>query len=86
MRGEGEGSNGMNGMNGILHNPDVPAPQNITSNEVSNKTDKATTDNPKLPEYVYRLGHSDRFACRLCNVIDDRWGMEKHYHAEGKRK
>ena len=74
--------NGMNDTNGILHKPGGPAPQNITSNDVSNKKDKSTTDNPKLPAYVYRLGHSDRFACNLCNIRDDKWGMIKHHHPE----
>jgi hypothetical protein len=74
-RSEGESSNGMNGMNGILHNPDGPAPQNITSNDVSNEIVNNSTTNPILPPYVYRLGRSDRFAYRLCNIRDDTWGM-----------
>ena len=76
--------NGMNGMNGILHNPDGPAPQNI-SNDISNEiVNNSNSTNPKLPPYVYRLGHSDRFACKLCNIRDDKWGMIKHYHPEGE--
>jgi hypothetical protein len=53
-----ESSNDMSGTNGILHKP----PENSACSKVPN--DKSTT-NPKLPPYVYRLGHSDRFACAL---------------------
>jgi hypothetical protein len=59
---------------GILHNLHEAAHQN-TNNDVSR-------DNPILPAYVYRLGHSDRFACKYCNIRDDKWGMIKHYHPE----
>jgi hypothetical protein len=72
-----ESSNDMSGTNGILHKP----PENSACSKVPN--DKNTT-NPKLPPYVYRLGHSDRFACKLCNIRDDKWGMIKHYHPEGE--
>jgi hypothetical protein len=120
----------MNDMNGILRNPDGPAPQNSTSNDVSNEIDKTitqnkgenqnniachgtsndsnymnglldkprenstcnnvpndnTTNKPTLPPYVYRLGHSDRFACKFCSIRDDKWGMVKHHHPEAAGK
>ena len=41
-----------------------------------------STVEPTLPSYVYRLGHSDKFACRQCRIRDDKWGMAKHFHAE----
>ena len=50
-------SNDPNDMNGILHKPS----HNTTCNGISNEVVNNTT-NPKLPAYVYRLGHSDRFA------------------------
>jgi len=55
--------------------------ENSACNNVPNDKD------PKLPPYVYRLGHSDRFACKLCNIRDDKWGMMNHYHPkeEGKK-
>jgi hypothetical protein len=68
--------NDMNDPNGILHNSAEPTVQN-TNGIVS-----GDTTNPKLPPYVYRLGHSDRFACKYCSIKDDKWGMIKHYHAE----
>ena len=87
MRGDGpindahdKTSNGLNDTNGILHKP----PENSTCNNVPN--DKNTITNAKLPPYVYRLGHSDRFACNLCSLKDDKWGMIKHYHPEGEGK
>ncbi|MGC1932636.1 MAG: hypothetical protein WA667_26990 [Candidatus Nitrosopolaris sp.] len=79
--------NDPNDMNGILHNSDGPTPQNITSNDVTNEiVNKNSTTNPKLPPYVFRLGHSDRFACKFCNIRDDKWGMINHYHPEGEAK
>ena len=90
-RGEIEGQNNdackaspndSNGMNGILHNSVEPTVQNIENNEIVS----SNTTNPRLPLYVYRLGHSDRFACRLCNIRDDKWGMINHYHPEGEGK
>jgi hypothetical protein len=73
-------SNGLNGTNGILHNSADPVVQNTTNIDVSNETD----NNAVLPPYVYRLGSSDRFACKYCSIVDDKWGMIKHYHAEVK--
>jgi hypothetical protein len=67
----------VNGTNGIFHNPHEPAHQNRNS-DVSKEIDN---DN-HLPAYVYRLGHSDRFACKYCKIRDDKWGMTKHYHPE----
>jgi hypothetical protein len=78
----GSTSNDLNDTNGILHNSADPVVQNTTNNDVSNETD----NNPILPRYVYRLGRSDRFACKYCSIVDDKWGMIKHYHAEGSRK
>jgi hypothetical protein len=59
--------NDSNDMNGILHNSVEPTVQNIENNEiVSSNT----------------LGHSDRFACKYRNIIDEKWGMIKSYHAD----
>jgi hypothetical protein len=70
-----------------LRNPDGPAPENITSDDVPNEiVNNSSTTSPILPPYVYRLGNSDKFACRLCNIRDDKWGMINHYHPEGEGK
>jgi hypothetical protein len=70
--------NDTNYTNGILNKP----PENSTCNIIHN--DKNTITNPKLPPYVYRLGRSDRFACKLCRIKDDKWGMATHSHRQGE--
>ncbi|HEY9385928.1 MAG TPA: hypothetical protein VIP70_02730, partial [Nitrososphaeraceae archaeon] len=35
---------------------------------------------------IYRLGHTDRFACKNCSIVDDRWFMEKHVCKAQSRK
>jgi hypothetical protein len=35
---------------------------------------------------IYRLGHTDRFACKNCSIVDDRWFMEKHICKAQSRK
>jgi hypothetical protein len=68
-------SKSVNTTNAILHIPHEAAHENTDmSNEIDN--------NPILPAYVYRLGHSDRFGCKYCIIRDDKWGMTKHYHPE----
>jgi hypothetical protein len=80
-------ANDTNDTNGILRNPDGPAPENITSDDVPNEiVNNSSTTSPILPPYVYRLENSDRFACTLCNIRDDKWGMINHYHPEGEGK
>ena len=32
----------------------------------------------QIPNSVYRLGHSDLFACKNCKLRDDKWGMINH--------
>jgi hypothetical protein len=70
--------NDTNDPNGILRNTVEPTVQN------TNGIISGDTTNPDLPPYVYRLGHSDRFACKYCSIRDDKWGMIKHYHAEAE--
>jgi hypothetical protein len=77
--------NDMNDTSGILHNPSESVPQNTTSNDTSGDMANHTT-NPKLPPYVFRLGNSDKFACKYCKIRDDKWGMIEHYHAEAEGK
>jgi hypothetical protein len=72
-------SNDLNDTNGILNNPDDPEPQNTPCNDISNEIVNNIT-NPNLPAHVYRLGNSDIFACKSCNIRDDKWGMIEHYH------
>jgi hypothetical protein len=38
---------------------------------------------PKLPPYIRRIGHSDKFSCDYCRLKDDKWGMANHFHSEG---
>jgi hypothetical protein len=67
--------------------------KNMTSIDGSDSSDnfpKAILDNKrniqdsiekptdKIPDSIYRLGHSDRWACKNCNMRDDKWGMIKH--------
>jgi hypothetical protein len=35
-----------------------------------------------IPDSIYRLGHSDKWACKNCNIRDDKWYMIKH-HCKG---
>jgi hypothetical protein len=32
----------------------------------------------KVPDLIYRLGHSDKWTCKNCNIRDDKWCMLKH--------
>jgi hypothetical protein len=84
-RSKCKNSNDMNDTSCILHNPSESVPQNTTSNDISGDTANHIT-NPKLPPYVFRLGSSDKFACKYCNIRDDKWGMIGHYHAEEEGK
>ncbi|MFZ0512662.1 MAG: hypothetical protein WAM14_13730 [Candidatus Nitrosopolaris sp.] len=58
-------SNGLNCTNGISHNSADPVVQNTASSDVSNETVDDDTANPILPPYVYRIGHSDKFGCKI---------------------
>jgi hypothetical protein len=49
--------------------PSEPSGANLVSNIVK---DLATTNT------IYRIGHSDNFACKNCKVIGDRFFMEAH--------
>jgi hypothetical protein len=31
-----------------------------------------------IPDSIYRLGNSDKFACKDCRLKDDKWGMIRH--------
>jgi hypothetical protein len=42
-----------------------------------------THEELKLPPTVYRVGHSDEFACTNCKLRDDKWGMLNHFHYDG---
>ena len=45
-------------------------------------SDKNLKESLTMSESIYRLGHSDKWACRNCNLRDDKWGMIKH-HCKG---
>jgi hypothetical protein len=41
----------------------------------------------KIPDSIYRLGHSDKFACKNCSLKDDKWGIIRHVeYCKGSRK
>ena len=84
LNGNEDESNSVEGPSKRILNNAHDAAHRNTNNDVSNEIDNNTT-NPILPAYVYRLGHSDRFACKYCNIRDDKWGMIKHYHPEVER-
>jgi hypothetical protein len=46
----------------------------------------ANQQEQQLPDSIYRLGHSDRWACNSCKLRDDKWGMMKHYCRAGQLK
>jgi hypothetical protein len=55
------------------------------SSEVSDQENKPSVngdvtgiENFILPEGVFRIGKTDKFGCKFCNVQDDKWGMAKH--------
>jgi hypothetical protein len=56
--------------------------EDCTASNGSNDTLPDSTDSLRLPAYIYRLGQSDKFACKLCRIRDDKWGMVKHIHEE----
>jgi hypothetical protein len=39
---------------------------------------KQEGDEVVVPDSIYRLGHSDKWACKNCNMKDDKWCMLKH--------
>jgi hypothetical protein len=40
--------------------------------------EESSITDQKIPASIYRLGHSDKWACKNCNLRDDKWGMIKH--------
>jgi hypothetical protein len=44
--------------------------QNIVSDDLDGEV--------VIPDSIYRLGHSDKWACKNCNIRDDKWCMVKH--------
>jgi hypothetical protein len=60
---------------------------NEVTNCIENGEEKQHENKPKplqeqeeqqIPNSIYRLGHSDKWACKNCNVKDDKWFMLKH--------
>lgn len=49
-----------------------------TENKTSPNGDITGIEKFILPDGVYRIGRTDKFGCKFCNVKDDRWGMAKH--------
>jgi hypothetical protein len=46
--------------------------------EKSSTTSTTADQTKKIPPPIYRLGHSDTWACHDCKQRGDRWFMEKH--------
>jgi hypothetical protein len=44
--------------------------QNIASDDLDGEV--------AIPDSIYRLGHSDKWACKNCSLKDDKWGMIRH--------
>jgi hypothetical protein len=40
--------------------------------------ESSTLEQQKVPATIYRLGHSDRWACKDCNIKGDKWFMLTH--------
>ena len=66
---------------------------NLKSNVhyVSDKSDTSDASVRKiedctLPIYIHRIGHSDRFFCDNCRVVDDRHYMRIHICSNSKKK
>ena len=49
-----------------------------TENKTSANGDITGMEKFIIPEGVYRIGRTDRFGCKFCNVKDDKWGIAKH--------
>jgi hypothetical protein len=56
--------------------------QPIASQEPSAPSEPSANDPPAIeqqtPDSIYRIGHSDLFACNNCNVKGDKWFMLTH--------
>jgi hypothetical protein len=74
---------------GIGGNGDI-SPTHIE--EQQRKATEAGNENDKLPSSsresnsIYRLGHSDTFACYNCRQTGDKWFMQKHLCIGGNDK
>ena len=64
-----------------LNEEDIPSIEPSEGSDPSGQVieESSTREQQKLPDSIYRLGHSDKWACKYCNLRDDKWGMIKHY-------
>jgi hypothetical protein len=61
-----------------LSQPSHPS-QFSSSSSTSNPRDYSSSQiRPEVVKAIYRLGHSDLFACKNCNVKGDKWFMLEH--------
>jgi hypothetical protein len=72
-------SGGSGGNGGIL-----PTQQKGKANETEN--DSLSSSSSVESNSIYRIGHSDTFACNNCRQKGDKWFMQKHLctRANGK--
>jgi hypothetical protein len=74
------------GIGGILHTHIEGQQRKAANAEAGNES------NNSLPSYsgdsnsIYRLGHSDTFACHNCKQKGDKWFMQKHVCTGGNGK
>ena len=54
--------------------------QPIASQEPSEPSEPSANEavEQQMPNSIYRIGHSDRWACNNCNVKGDKWFMLTH--------
>jgi hypothetical protein len=47
-------------------------------NDIEQSSSEQQQQQQQIPDSIYRLGHSDKWACKNCNLRDDKWCMVKH--------
>lgn len=64
----------------ILREEFTPTPDKTSGNGTleSSIGDSDFDDETVIPDSIYRLGHSDTWACHNCNTKGDVWFMIKH--------
>ena len=74
-----------NGDGSDLENIDQNRFQNLVADDTGDKNDTLSLSNGVIHEQqsvitkaIYRLGHSDTWACELCKLRGDKWFMRKH--------
>jgi hypothetical protein len=63
-----------------LNEKDKPSAEPSEGSDPSGQVieESSTMEPQKVPDSIYRLGHSDLFACKNCKAKGDKWFMMKH--------